>query len=649
MGKSKVSADVKNISPVMKEAVKEWLNEVTAALSENKEPSLSVEALGEKVIKALMKEHKGKGPKAVKQAFNELKPQLEFVTLLIFGVNDEVNSKQREMGLEVELLIERFQRIVTVMASDEAATIAVSSVREMPYPLSKEMADLFLSLNKRAVKSWNQLEKGILPYMLEEHFISEGRKKIPDQWLRSMYSSNLSEDELDKTLKERIKEAHSAFESPEAFDDFLKRKDFNHGFADVRDEEFDRAAETLAKAIKSLLDADILKKGNILRPNDPPNYFMANIPLIEEKWIDKEALELLDCYKTILNMGYEIIHLEDNPLAWPIMFEPEDEGEGGEEEEEEDEGVTEEELSEGEEEEGEEEEEEEEESKFLDKVEQYTIFLESKERLSSLNLEERVIDGRVHVSIDDYLRREGQFFGEEDFEIEEGITVESWNSWIEENKSYETGMAKLAGFNVLGIADEIGPEDIHEVGSLQETMRLQELREGINLAMERIRLSTPAVPPSLEEKGAQDGWYIRTPIAYDGSARELIATWRNMALDAIMNYAGMRRAINSLAEDFFDGTNFLLEDMLETLDLVIGRIIGIINAYNDVITKRLDLLRLLGIITWTEDPPYGWGALFPRGFSIDLDEVADAVEEYALAHRKRFIDMAQPKSQASSS
>ncbi|MDI3499568.1 MAG: hypothetical protein PWP50_612 [Synergistaceae bacterium] len=658
MGKAKMSAEIKNISPVVKEAVKSWLEEALLRQGEeSEEAGPPVEGLAERVIKVLVKEHKGKGPKAVKQAFNELKPQIEFVGLLIYSINDDVDNKQREMIIETELLLEKFKRIAAAMSIDDSARAVALGLGEMPYPLSQEMAELFLSLDEHAVKSWSEIKNEILPFMVKEHFISQGKKEIPAAWLRLLYPLNSSEEaEIDEDLKEEMEEARSAFESPEAFSDFLEGKDFTHGLADVRNEEFDMAVETLAKEIESLSEVNVLEKENLLTPKDPPNNFMTSIPLVEREWIDKEALELLEWYKTILNMGYEALRLEDNSVAWPIIIEPEkgeseseSECEDEDEDESESEDVGEERYDEEENDDDEEEEEEEEieidddELKILDKQKQYEILWDVRRRLSSIALKERVIDGRTYVSLSDYLSQEDCLFGEEDLEIEEGITVRSWNKWFEEQKDDEAGSAKLAGFEVFDIANEIEPDEIHILESQEEAIHLQELREGLNLMVTRMQLSTPVMPFYVKRKGIEDGWYVNPCLPGDQPVRELIATLREMVFYAFANYTGMKMAILSLADEFLDGTNFLHEAAAESLDHTIERIAEITRAYNEIIANQLEILKTLGLINWANEPPYGWEALFPQGFFIDLDDVAEAAKKYAFVYRKRCINMAQPK------
>lgn len=642
LGKLEAFTSGNDISPIVKEAVKEWLSETMLAPEpKDKKSDDSIETLGEKIIKALMREHKGKGPKAVKQAFNELKPQIEFVGSLIYSINEEIDKKRREMSLETALLVEEFKRIVGALTTSELARLTFESLSSMPYPLSEGMADLLLNLNEHALEPCNEMKERILPYMVKEHFVTEGKKEIPLRWLHLLRASNPSESEAESIFSEEIEGARSIFESPEAFDDFLNKRDFTHGLADIRDEEFDRAVEALAKEVESLSHAGVFETGEILQPDDFPNYFMANIPLIEEKWIDKAALELLEWVKILLDRRYETVYLEENnPLAWPIIFKlKEDEKESEDDslsEEDYAESATEEEFDDDDD-----EEEEEEEPEILDKETQYAILLEAKRHLASLELEERVIDGRLYVSIDDYFSKEERYLNEGDFQREKGIMIRSWNNWIEEHESDET--AKIAGFNVFTIEHEIEPEQIHRVKLPREALTLQASREQGVLAMTKMQLSIPVPISSLKEKGIEDSWYANSCISDDEPARALIASWRDSVFKTLANYAGMKIAIKSIADEFLDGAEFVPEEIMEPLDNVIIRIAGLIAAYNDIIADQLNMLKSFGLIRWTDNPPYGWGALFPQGFFIDMDEVSKAAENYALSHMERYIDIAQPQ------
>jgi len=219
--------------------------------------------------------------------------------------------------------------------------------------------------------------------------------------------------------------------------------------------------------------------------------------------------------------------------------------------------------------------------------------------------------------------------------------IRSWNNWIEEHESDET--AKIAGFNVFTIEHEIEPEQIHRVKLPREALNLQASREQGVLAMTKMQLSIPVPISSLKEKGIEDSWYANSCISDDEPARALIASWRDSVFKTLANYAGMKIAIKSIADEFLDGAEFVPEEIMEPLDNVIIRIAGLIAAYNDIIADQLNMLKSFGLIRWTDNPPYGWGALFPQGFFIDMDEVSKAAENYALSHMERYIDIAQPQ------
>jgi len=68
VGKAKSSIKLENISPIAKEAAKEWIKEVLT-VAEAGGDLKSVEDPNERVIKALMKEYKGKGPTFAKRKF----------------------------------------------------------------------------------------------------------------------------------------------------------------------------------------------------------------------------------------------------------------------------------------------------------------------------------------------------------------------------------------------------------------------------------------------------------------------------------------------------------------------------------------------------------------------------------------------------
>lgn len=654
MSKAKSSIKLENISPIAKEAAEEWIKEVLA--SDEAGDLKSGEGPYEKAIRAITKEYKGKGPTFAKRKFEEIKPQIDLFISLFVGINDEFKARQKEMFFEVNMLEEQLKRLLTVLkVSKHAETVGIV-FSNTAYPLSDEMADLFLSLNEKSVKTWDEMKKEEMKHMVREHFVSMGKEEIPLEWifLRYLPAPN------DSTSAKLIKEVRSAFNSPEDADDFLNGKDFNHGLLDVRDRDFDAAVEAFCNEVKSLAKKGELKIGGVLYPEAPPNLFMAAIPLVDKEWIDSKALAVLEWHKMIADKGYVMIHPEgDNSLAWPIVLdktaedeELEDEsgdeskdesdkplslqGEGSdlnEDDEDDDE-------EEDEEDEEKEEEEEEYELEILEKHEQYSIYLEAEEHVKSLNLEERVIDGRTHVSLEDYFSCDGCLLNQGEFEIEEGIAINSWNRLVEERGG--EGEAKIGEVPLFKMDFAIEPHEIQRIPTLEEALELQEIREECSYsAMNfKVSVSDPIITPDVKEKGIEDGLYIKPCPFDDQPIRVSIAQWRDSLLRALAYYLGMKSAITTISSMFLDGTDILVEDFENLLVRTLRSLSRLSFLYNDLIAAHLNELKAFKVLNWTDTQPFGWGALFPKGFLISKDEIEEAANEQAMSIFERYVKKA---------
>lgn len=164
------SIDLKNISPMVKKTVKEWVKEVLAANGSEFRRD-SVKSLYNRFTEALAEEYSDIGLKYVKEKFDELKPQIDFLASLFYCINDDLRNRQREMQLEVDLLTERLKRLLMALQVSSFAQAVDTTFAREAYPLSEEMADLLWSLNERTVRTWDEMLESELPAMVREYFL----------------------------------------------------------------------------------------------------------------------------------------------------------------------------------------------------------------------------------------------------------------------------------------------------------------------------------------------------------------------------------------------------------------------------------------------------------------------------------------------
>jgi len=175
------SIDLKNISPMVKKTVKEWVKEVLAANGSEFRRD-SVKSLYNRFTEALAEEYSDKGLEYVKEKFDELKPQIDFLASLFYCINDDLRNRQREMQLEVDLLTERLKRLLMALQVSSFAQAVDTTFAREAYPLSEEMADLLWSLNERTVRTWDEMLESELPAMVREYFLLQGNRAIPWGW-----------------------------------------------------------------------------------------------------------------------------------------------------------------------------------------------------------------------------------------------------------------------------------------------------------------------------------------------------------------------------------------------------------------------------------------------------------------------------------
>ena len=285
------SIDLKNISPMVKKTVKEWVKEVLAA-NRSEFRRDSVKSLYNRFNEALAKEYSDKGLEYVKEKFDELKPQIDFLASLFYCINDDLRNRQREMQLEVDLLTERLKRLLMALQVSSLAQAVDTTFAREAYPLSEEMADLLWSLNERTVRTWDEMLASELPAMVREYFLLQGNRAIPWGWdLMRQILVNSGEES-------KIAAICSKFESPEDGDDFLHGRDFNYGLLDVRDEDFETALESLLEEVRSLVNSGAVEAGwAALFPKD----FSVDLGALQ-KAAEASYMTYYDMY---INMAYD--------------------------------------------------------------------------------------------------------------------------------------------------------------------------------------------------------------------------------------------------------------------------------------------------------------------------------------------------------
>ena len=119
-----------------------------------------------------------------------------------------------------------------------------------------------------------------------------------------------------------------------------------------------------------------------------------------------------------------------------------------------------------------------------------------------------------------------------------------------------------------------------------------------------------------------------------------MAQWRDDAFDRLVRYFALYMAILMLSGKLFGAGDILFKDLENKVPLTISKILTLSSYYDDTFADLLDKLKTVKKLTWSDASPYGWAALFPKGFSVDLGALQKAAEASYMTYYDMYINMA---------
>ena len=119
-----------------------------------------------------------------------------------------------------------------------------------------------------------------------------------------------------------------------------------------------------------------------------------------------------------------------------------------------------------------------------------------------------------------------------------------------------------------------------------------------------------------------------------------MAQWRDDAFDRLVRYFALYMAILMLSGKLFGAGDILFKDLENKVPLTISKILTLSSYYDDTFADLLDKLKTVKKLTGSDASPYGWAALFPKGFSVDLGALQKASEASYMTYYDMYINMA---------
>ena len=429
-----------------KQAMIAWMTEHHRQYCDEGEYSLSLamqperphplERLSGQTEAAVRDRTKGKPKQEIDQAILEAKKELGFLYQLFNDVDQFVLKELQLIRLRAALLSEGIRAADERESATNEAQKLVGYLARAPYPLCAADAASVLTVVRKRVLTFTHLESvwegqlnapATFPTDLDQrvdrqenpvlewvraHFAREGRTTIPQEAYAARERGEYSQrPRTPLTLGPDREQVRSLFPDSKAYAEFVSGRDFSYGLADVRDEEFHRVVDWVVKALRELVASGEVQAAKQIFLPSSPFPFLRHAPVIDNQWVDQNAVELAEFGCLLLQDGFElqerfeISDLGPHPLA-SCAFWPGDNDEGKD-------------------------------SKVLrDKV---------VENLSKFPGRAISIEGRPFLNLSDYLAWPDARAARE-IKIEEGFSVASLNAWVE--KKQATGEAKLAGIDL---------------------------------------------------------------------------------------------------------------------------------------------------------------------------------------------------------
>jgi hypothetical protein len=297
----------------------------------------------------------------------------------------------------------------------------------------------------------------------------------------------------------------------------------NHFAGEVADEaaSFQANCARLTSTVHDLCRKGLIRRGLRVNLGRSLFEFLAEIPLIEEVWIDLTAVELAECAAILDWRGFNLnVASDPHPLA-PMQLRQRKETTA------------------------------EHKTTLASEDEVGSARAEAAARLATFVGRTRGIEGRPYIHLDDYRAWSERVAGE-DLEVSEGFVTASWNAWIEANGGNPT----LAGIPVRKLRPSLQQNDFF---ACEDPGRRRRREERASL----IKMSTK------DRRVAKLEGLLK--VCRDGICRSLTEV-RTIALVA-----------ERLTARYFPGLKILFRSDVKDLDDLTASITRLLDVYNDLV------------------------------------------------------------------
>jgi hypothetical protein len=601
-------------------SLQQYATEVRERLSEpgSKFPRSIVE---ERITQAVRDALKGRPHDEIDRAVRDAAREGDFLFVLTHDLNDLVRLNQRVNTLQAGLLAEQIRHLLEQDAvSNEMERLFWFFAFGTAYPMDTETAAAINACEKYDV-TIDEEETGLseeIESWVFNHFVTHGKTALPENAglpddLYRLIQVGHREPEDDGRpdawmLLKRPPEADilRAFNgNRDAYNAFRAGDDFQHGLADVRDEEFQQVADRVHTALTELVAAGAVVKGILVTVDTAVTEAFYCTPLVDGEWIDRTIVELAELGWFLEQAGFRVEGSTDpDPIRWSVVLAPTGDDEA-----------------------------------TFDQI--AAVRDQVRAHVATFTGRTTQIDGRDYLSFADYLSWKSRK-ATDDFPRAEGIVIASWNAWVDAHGG--DGVAELAGVKVFTI-----DRQEHQIIALDDRRAFTE-QQNRRAQIDRLRdwiISKREVEGPEFVRDRVFGRAAGHVLPFDRvSYKTKIAEWRSRVLGYAGEVLRTEAAIRIIERKYFDGHVVLWPDIAADLQRQIEMLQSIIDVYNETVAFRL--ARYEGRELLTDEIPRADDdrtPLFRAGFRIDLDEVrrliqpliATTVQEIVTAAKSNML------------
>jgi hypothetical protein len=297
------------------------LSAYTQWLVDQPDDSYPLVKMPRQVVAAVRTAMKGKPRADVDREIYLVQRDVLFLFHLAIGLNTRALELAETLRLKGLLLSEQFHSLMLHHAvGQDTNTLRLQLCRELAYPLDPETAAVVKAAQKYSVETWELLAEGeVLEEWVREQYVREGKTELPwGAYVPFVHPTSIPPPIDEVPTEEEIR---ALFHDEDAFQAFVEMADYTNGLADVTDAAFDARRDALWAALDALVKSGEVKAGKVLRLDTVPQEYLADVPLVDDHWVDRQVLALAEYGALLEKRGYEVRPADDDhPLAWSRVF-----------------------------------------------------------------------------------------------------------------------------------------------------------------------------------------------------------------------------------------------------------------------------------------------------------------------------------------